>query len=89
MNSPTWPSLQEANIMSTQQNKKPKICQPGQQTQTLQLKILIYKQFKPLLRNKIAAQTKSAKIAISNAKDIATKSHYLPLKQTALHQVRT
>ena len=34
MNSPTWPSLQEANIMSTQKNKKPKICQLGQQTQS-------------------------------------------------------
>ena len=34
MNLPTWPSLQEANIMSTQQNKKPKICQLGHQNQS-------------------------------------------------------
>ena len=32
MQSPTWPSLQEANIMSAQQNQKPKIFKLDQQT---------------------------------------------------------
>jgi hypothetical protein len=88
MQSPTWPSLQEANTMSTHQHKKPKICKSDPP-------ILSHAINKHHLQTPISSsqqnrsQNEIGKTCMSNATNTATEPpQYLPFKQTAPNQAR-